>query len=151
MNPCRATVKESGGSFTISQISHKHDPETGTAVACKVVKKIKEIVVTDVFKPASAIVENVLLETLETDRPCSALPKVNFMARNANRYRRRLRPEEPRDLDFELLLTRWIPSWRRSCLRPSSPYSRDKRTTEVIGENKALVCIIIALRLNIDE
>lgn len=102
MNPCRATVKESGGSFTISQISHKHDPETGTAVACKVVKKIKEIVVTDVFRPASAIVENVLLETLEIDRPCSALPKVNFMARNANRYRQRLRPEEPRDLDLEL-------------------------------------------------
>lgn len=144
MNPCRATVKESGGSFTISQISHKHDPETGTAVACKVVKKIKEIVVTDVFRPASAIVENVLLETLEIDRPCSALPKVNFMARNANRYRQRLRPEEPRDLDLEL---------KEDCLPDGFLRGdvRHKRTTEVIDENKALVCIIIALRLNIDE
>ena len=127
MNPCRATVKESGGSFTISQISHKHDPETGIAVACKVVKKIKEIVVTDVFKPASAIVENVLL---------------------------RLRPEEPRDLALELKEDCLPDGFIRGdvCVKDRRHLIfGDKRTTEVIGENKALVCIIIALRLNNDE
>ena len=38
-----------------------------------------------------------------TDAPCAALPKPEYIARQANRLRQKLRPEHPRDLHFELV------------------------------------------------
>ena len=43
----------------------------------------------------------VLLEKL-TDAPCPALPKPEFIARQANRLHQHLRPKEPTELDFSL-------------------------------------------------
>ena len=37
-----------------------------------------------------------------TNAPCSAICKPVNMARAANRLRQRLRPEDPKDLDFEI-------------------------------------------------
>ena len=36
------------------------------------------------------------------EAPCSAIPKVSNLARQANRKRQKARPAEPTDLDFEL-------------------------------------------------
>ena len=55
------------------------------------------------FKPASAIVNAVLLEELP-DAPCPGLPKPAHLTRNANRLRQKYRPTEPQDLEFELEL-----------------------------------------------
>ena len=44
----------------------------------------------------------VLLEEL-AEAPCAALPKPEYIVRAANRLRQKLRPEHPRDLDFELV------------------------------------------------
>ena len=38
-----------------------------------------------------------------TAAPCPALPKPAHVARAANRLRQKLRPEQPKDLDFELV------------------------------------------------
>ena len=38
-----------------------------------------------------------------TEAPCAALPKPEYIARQANRLRKKLRPEHARDLDFELV------------------------------------------------
>ena len=38
-----------------------------------------------------------------SEAPCPALPKPVHLARAANRLRQKLRPEHPRDLDFELV------------------------------------------------
>ena len=43
-----------------------------------------------------------MLEEL-AEAPCAALPKPEYIARAANRLRQKLRPEHPRDLDFELV------------------------------------------------
>ncbi|XP_068717492.1 uncharacterized protein [Montipora capricornis] len=63
--------------------------------------KVKAKASVDIFKPASAIVEEVLLEDLK-DVPCLCLPKPEYLARVANRHRQRLRPKDPRDLNFDL-------------------------------------------------
>lgn len=47
-------------------------------------------------------VNKVLLSELNDER-CPALPKPEHMARAANRLRQRLRPEDPKDLDFQLM------------------------------------------------
>lgn len=38
-----------------------------------------------------------------TEAPCPALPKPEYIARAANRLRQSLRPEDPKDLNFELI------------------------------------------------
>ena len=38
-----------------------------------------------------------------TEAPCPALPKPEYIARTANRLRQSLRPENPKDMNFELV------------------------------------------------
>ena len=56
----------------------------------------------NLFRPAPAIVNEVLLEERIDENPCPSLPKPEYMARAANRLRQQLRPEDPTDLAFEL-------------------------------------------------
>ena len=53
------------------------------------------------FRPAPAIVNEVLLDERIDENPCPSLPKPENMARAANRLRQQLRPEDPADLVFE--------------------------------------------------
>ena len=55
----------------------------------------------NIFKPATAIVNEVLLEEL-TDEPCPSLPKPINLVKAANHLRQRHRPSDPVDLEFEL-------------------------------------------------
>ena len=54
------------------------------------------------FRPASAIVNEVLLDEQIDQNPCPSFPKPENMARAANRLRQQLRPEDPTDLEFEI-------------------------------------------------
>ena len=58
-NYCRATVIERNGQFVMGKQSHNHPPATGAVTATKIVAAVKEQALQDVFKPASAIVEEV--------------------------------------------------------------------------------------------
>ena len=53
---CPATVIERSGEFNPS---HNHPPEAGLAAAATIKSKVKERAVADLFKPASAIVDEV--------------------------------------------------------------------------------------------
>ena len=55
----------------------------------------------NLFKPVSAIVNQVLLEEL-TDAPCPSLPKPTDLARAANYLHQSLRPTDPKDMEFQL-------------------------------------------------
>ena len=55
----------------------------------------------NLFRPAAALVNKVLLEERIDENPCPSLPKPENMARAANRLRQLLRPEDPTDLAFE--------------------------------------------------
>ncbi|MPC69820.1 hypothetical protein E2C01_064051 [Portunus trituberculatus] len=57
--------------------------------------------VQDLFKPASAIVDEVLLQEMG-NAPCPSLPKPEHLSRTANRQRQKLRPAEPKYLSFIL-------------------------------------------------
>ena len=54
------------------------------------------------FRPAPAIVNEMLLEDENDENPCPSLPKPEYMARAVNRLREQLRPEDPTDLMFEI-------------------------------------------------
>ena len=55
----------------------------------------------DFYQPAGMIVQEVLLEQLDSPL-CPGMPKVANLVRQANRRRQKSRPVEPKDLEFEL-------------------------------------------------
>ena len=61
-NYCRATVKERNAQFTTGKQSHNHPPVAGAITAAKILTAVKEQALQDVFKPASAIVEEVSMQ-----------------------------------------------------------------------------------------
>ncbi|CAH1242696.1 Hypp6953 [Branchiostoma lanceolatum] len=97
--PCKATVKERDGVFVAGPKQHNHAPNVGAAISAKIAARVKKEAAGGLFKSAAAIVDGVLLDELG-DAPCPLLRKPVHLARVANRHRQKLRPEEPKDLDF---------------------------------------------------
>ena len=64
-NPCRATVKEQDESFILGHNTHNHQPEPGALLAAKIVTCVKQKALDNVFKPATAIVEEVGIITFK--------------------------------------------------------------------------------------
>jgi len=86
-NPCRAAVIEhSNGSFELSTNAHNHPADPGAAVSAAITATVKAKAAADVFRPVSAIVEEVLPEQM-TDAPCSSLPRPEYIGQAANRKR----------------------------------------------------------------
>ena len=101
VNPCKASIIQQSGSFDLGSNAHNHVAEVGATLAASITAKVKAKATVDIFRPASAIVEEVLLEDLK-DVPCPCLPKPEYIARVANRHRQRLRPQDPTDLNFHV-------------------------------------------------
>ena len=59
-NPCKASVAERDGTFQAGKNSHNHSAEVGTATARKIVTTVKAKALENKFKPASAIVNEVI-------------------------------------------------------------------------------------------
>ena len=82
---------------------NQHNPAApvGAMIATKIKCLVKKEASKDVFKPASEVVNDILLNEL-TDAPCPSLPNLHSLQRTANRVREQLRPQDPKDLDFKL-------------------------------------------------
>lgn len=61
VNPCKATVTQRSKTFVKSNTSHNHPPSTDSASTTKITSRVKKMAVQDLFKPASAIVDEVSL------------------------------------------------------------------------------------------
>lgn len=58
-NQCKATVIERDGVFTAGQAAHNHSKQVGAYTAAKIISTVQRKAVTDIFKPASTIVDKV--------------------------------------------------------------------------------------------
>ena len=81
--------------------SHIHSGLPRAAMVHKVRKEVKEKATYDHFKSAAAIAEEVVSSRVGNN-PTPALPSINSLASCANRLRKKMRPPEPQDLDFQL-------------------------------------------------
>ncbi|XP_033121123.1 uncharacterized protein LOC117120219 [Anneissia japonica] len=97
---CPATVVQKGGDFRRGPSNHQHEAQPGTATVNNLITNIKSAATENVFRPAPELVNAALLSTVDEG---PTLPKPVNLARMANRARQRLQPEEPKDLDFDLL------------------------------------------------
>lgn len=57
---CRATVKQTGGEFVPGLSCHNHPADVGALLAAKIRTSVKRKAVDELFRPATAIVEEVL-------------------------------------------------------------------------------------------
>ena len=60
-NVCKARVVERDGTFEASNASHNHTVEAGVLTAAKIIKAVKAKALEEKFKPASAIVKEVIM------------------------------------------------------------------------------------------
>ena len=60
VNPCRATVKQRGDQFECGSHVHNHPAQVGALTAAKITVQVKAKAVEDIFRPAPAIVDEVM-------------------------------------------------------------------------------------------
>ncbi|KAJ8317057.1 LOW QUALITY PROTEIN: hypothetical protein KUTeg_004961 [Tegillarca granosa] len=113
---CSATVHQQGDTFITNSKEHTHASKPGLQLtAVQMTQRIIEAAKDDLFVPAPTIVERVMEEMADPTEPEFARPKFSNAVRTANRQRQADRPEEPRDMNFEIdseFLERHT-SWRR--------------------------------------
>ena len=63
---------------------------------------MKSDAVANVFEPAHVIVDQILEENADSREPEASRPGYNNLLRNANRVRQKQRPDDPKDMTFEV-------------------------------------------------
>ncbi|KAL3888416.1 hypothetical protein ACJMK2_000784 [Sinanodonta woodiana] len=102
-------VKLQGNLFVQSYAQHTHPAVPDRQLKAQVYAKVRRAAREQLFTPALKIAEDAILESSGPDTV--SLPKKALLKRVANRTRAKLRPEEPRTLDFELGLLREAKRW----------------------------------------
>ncbi|XP_076113413.1 uncharacterized protein LOC143081063 [Mytilus galloprovincialis] len=96
---CKATVAQRGGMFIPGVIQHVHPCDPGltkkTVVRAKALKAAEE----QPYVSAGDIVDTAMEVVSDDD---FNLPNPGYVERSVNRLREKLRPEEPKDLTFEI-------------------------------------------------
>ena len=97
---CSAAVIERDNKFQSNSQEHMHAPDPTRCITAKVSLKAKNIATKDFFRSARAIVSEAKSEVtgLTEVEPINE----DYLTRVTNRKREQLRPEEPKDLDFEV-------------------------------------------------
>lgn len=98
---CPATVIQSGPDFIAGSRAHSHAGKPGAIVAAKIKQQVRSTAQGNVFQSAPSIVTSIMEENVDLRMPGPSRPKTGNLVRMANYSRQKLRPEEPRSLDFE--------------------------------------------------
>ena len=107
-NYCPATVIENRGIFLNGRHEHNHIAKSGLEESVTVRSNAKKAAVDDVFRPTTALVEDVLLSAM-SNKQCQSLPAVINIVRATNCARQSVRPHDPLDLNF-ILADNFIPT-----------------------------------------
>ncbi|XP_068750508.1 uncharacterized protein [Montipora capricornis] len=143
-NACKASIAETqrDEKFQAGKNPHNHATEVGAVIAKKIVTKVKEKALEDKFKPAAAIVNEVLLDEL-TEAPCPALPKPEYIARTANRLPSpKSATREPKGHELRAsgrVCSSWILPGGRTSEGPTPLNICQTRAVRHIGQREVLV------------
>ncbi|KAJ8042386.1 hypothetical protein HOLleu_13426 [Holothuria leucospilota] len=103
---CPATVKQDGNNFQRGPKRHVHDAPRGAESLARIFRDVKEAAVQRPKDKTSVVVREVLRRNMPEGDPrnCPDVPNVEQLCGLVRKYRRKARPEEPKDVDFELLV-----------------------------------------------
>ncbi|KAL5011914.1 hypothetical protein ScPMuIL_010465 [Solemya velum] len=100
---CPVVIRQQGDSYTATtDNTHTHASKPGILTAVKIQTKLKADAVLQLFEPAQSIVDNILQKHADVREPESSRPAYANLLRNCNRIRQKDRPDDPKDLTFEL-------------------------------------------------
>ncbi|PIK33633.1 hypothetical protein BSL78_29550 [Apostichopus japonicus] len=102
---CPANVKQTGQEFRRGPKDHVHDAPSGAEVVARISRQMKDNAIENPKEKASVVVREVLRNNLPEVDPltCPGLPKMEQLVHATRAYRRKVRPQELEDVDFELL------------------------------------------------
>ncbi|KAG1654737.1 hypothetical protein GQR58_024829 [Nymphon striatum] len=96
--PCSATVKQVGDTFTIGPKLHNHPAKPGILTAVKIKAEIKSAANQELYDSAESIVKKVTDRYNDADAPSPSRPHMEI--RITNRKRESARPKTPEDIKF---------------------------------------------------
>lgn len=132
--------------FEFGRNHHNHAAPVDGMVAVKIKSLIKQEAKQDVFWPASEVVNNVLLSEL-TDAPYPCLPRVDSLQRTANRTRQQLRPQDLKDLDFDLQMEHIPDGFFREDVKVSIwPLVRDRGEPKLKNDKCPILPVIFYIK-----
>ncbi|XP_068219805.1 uncharacterized protein [Palaemon carinicauda] len=99
---CRATVSQTGDDFKVGGLDHCHDVKQGNVASRILSHKIKQEACKDFSAPASTIVDKVVSQCIDIDKPDYDTLFHNNLIRKANRVRQKMKQDTSSSLDFEL-------------------------------------------------
>ena len=94
-------MRQTGAVFLRGSQQHFHPAQLGAAKATRVKATVKKKAADDIFTSATAIVHKVLLQD-GNNQTCPSLPKPDYLARQVNWHKQKVRPAEPTDLVSEI-------------------------------------------------
>ncbi|CAC5370087.1 unnamed protein product [Mytilus coruscus] len=97
---CKATVMQRGNNFVVGATDHIHASDPGITKRTKIRVGVLTEASRHAYKSAGDIVDEQMREHVTEDD--FNLPKPDNLTRAANRLRQKLRPAEPKDIDFEI-------------------------------------------------
>ncbi|KAK6186638.1 hypothetical protein SNE40_005926 [Patella caerulea] len=99
---CGATVIQTmyPDEFVTGKITHNHPSQPGKLHAVIQRKEVKDVAISNPFRSARVIFEEVANKILQEDQPIYSRENPENLIRAANRIREKTRPKDPRDLDF---------------------------------------------------
>ncbi|KAG1675535.1 hypothetical protein GQR58_014656 [Nymphon striatum] len=100
--PCSATVKQVGGTFTMGPKLHNHPAKPGILTAVKIKAEIKSVANLELYESAESIVKKVTDRYNNADAPSPSRPHMDTLIRITNRKRESTRPKTPEDINFIL-------------------------------------------------
>ncbi|XP_076082107.1 uncharacterized protein LOC143052855 isoform X2 [Mytilus galloprovincialis] len=97
---CKATVMQRGHNFVLGSTDHIHASDPGITKRTKIRVGVLTEASRHAYKSADDIVDEQMREHVTEDD--FNLPKPDNLTRAANRLYQKLRPAEPKDIDFEI-------------------------------------------------
>uniref|UniRef100_K1QUL8 Uncharacterized protein n=1 Tax=Magallana gigas TaxID=29159 RepID=K1QUL8_MAGGI len=95
---CKATIIQKGNNFLPGHQLHNHPAKPGSHIAAVITRDAKA----NIFRAARTIVEEIMVENCDLREPEASRPDPRLLSRVANRHRQKFRPEEPKDLNFQV-------------------------------------------------
>ncbi|XP_041364876.1 uncharacterized protein LOC121380152 [Gigantopelta aegis] len=101
-NWCKATVNQNGNIFSRGKVEHNHQAKPGLLHRTEENKQVKTLAAEHIFRSAKEIVESVKLAADQVENIQSDSCTFDSWARKANRHRKKFRPDDPKDLQFDV-------------------------------------------------
>lgn len=101
---CKASIRVRDDNYIRSTTAHICVPEVGIMTCDAISARAKQVALENPLQSAAQIATAILQEHLPDNVPCPSLKSVEYLAYNANKYRKHNRPKDPAPTDIDFVV-----------------------------------------------